>query len=133
MTIDPQPVIIIADVPPYNNYTLTCNATIPRDLIHLQVSFTIYRSSVIASANFTPVDDCVSIMFTGDRLCSYAVAFTEMANLPDAPERICSVELVYIDSETSEVISVARENASALLLVNGKYYNHIPLFVRTII
>ena len=61
-------------------------------------------------------------MFTGDRLCSYAVAFTEVANLSDAPERICAVELLYIDSETSEVISVARENASVLLLVNGKYY-----------
>lgn len=60
-------------------------------------------------------------MFTGDRLCSYAVAFTEVANLRDAPERICFVELLYIDSETSEVISVARENASVLLLVNGKY------------
>ena len=120
VTIDPQPVIVIANVPPYNNYTLTCNATIPRDLIHLQVSFSIYRSSVIASANFTPVDDCGSVMFTGDRLCSYAVAFTEVTNFPDAPERICSVELLYIDSETSDVISVARENASVLLLVNGK-------------
>lgn len=66
-------------------------------------------------------------MFTGDRLCSYAVAFTEMANLPDAPERICSVELLYIDSETSEVISVARENASVLLLVNSKYSTAISM------
>ena len=59
-------------------------------------------------------------MFTGDRLCSYAVAFTEMVNLPDAPDRICSVDLLYIDSETSQVISAAQENASVLLLVNGK-------------
>ena len=48
------------------------------------------------------------------------VAFTKVTNFPDAPERICSVELLYIDSETSDVISVARENASVLLLVNGK-------------
>ena len=120
MTVDPQPVIVIADVPPYNNYTLTCNATIPRDLIHLQVRFSIYRSSVIASANYTPVDDCGSVMFTGDRLCSYAVTFAEEVNLPDAPDRMCSVELLYVDSGTSEVISVARENASVLLLINSK-------------
>jgi hypothetical protein len=94
------------------------------------VSFTIYRSSVVASANFTPADDCVSIIFTGDRLCSYAVAFTEMANLPDAPERVCSVELLYIDSATSEVISVARENASAILLVNGKLFSTLSPYLK---
>ena len=59
-------------------------------------------------------------MFTGDRFCTYAVTFAEVANNPDAPRRICSVELLYIDSGTSEVISIARENASVLLLVNGE-------------
>ena len=121
VTIDPQPIIIIADIPPYNNYTLTCSATIPQDLVHLQARFNIYDAGAtfFFSANYTPVQDCQTVTSTGDRLCSYSVMVTETANL-DSPRRNCSVELSTIDRTTSRQITIAQEGASVLLLVNSK-------------
>ena len=121
--IDPQPTIIIASTPPYNNYTLTCSVIIPQDLIHLQTSFSIYSSSLLSSlnfsANYTPAQNCERIL--SDRLCSYTVMVTEDSIIPEQSQRICSVELFVMNSETSERISVGRGETSVLLRVNSEY------------
>ena len=127
MRIDPQPTIIIADSPPYNNYTLTCSATIPGDLVHLQTTFTVYGfpSLLNLSSNYTPTQDCQSIMFTRNRSCSYTVTATEDSSAPESV-RFCSVELFFLDNESQETVSVTRQIASVTLLVNGeclKYYS----------
>ena len=125
MSLDP---LIVADIPPYNNYSITCIATVPSDLLPLQLSFTITRlnqSDIIAqSSNLSTIEHC-STATTTARQCTYT-ATDRVLDMYSQRSRVivCSVVLFSfgtVGSPTLRLFKLNKEDDTSTLTVNGKY------------
>ena len=128
VALDPS---TVADIPPYNDYSITCSASVPYDLLPLQLSFTVQRvneSDIVArSSNYSTIEDCDATT-TMTRLCTFTAIDTVNAPL-SRPEGsrviVCSVELFssgkITPSQMERVFTLTRRESESPITVNGKH------------
>ena len=123
LAIEPQ---IVLDVPPYNNFTLTCIAMVPYDLLPLQLSFMIHnlnQSYVIAqSLNYSTIEDCE--VTTDSRLCVFSVdGAVQEDNSLNFREFVCLVDLfssaILGSPPVERLVTLTQAEYAESLIVNG--------------
>ena len=135
MTVVTDPsMIVIADVAPYNTYTITCNVSLPSDVTGLRVNITWQdaRSGEILTPNGTiTIETTTAIQIKSSRLYTSVLTITENVRGPTMLIRKCVAEVshVTVDDNGLEVGSfpIAVESNTTQVTVNGMYVSHILL------
>lgn len=114
--------VTIADIAPYNTYTITCNASLPRDVtgLRLDISWEDVVTGETLTANETITIETVLTQTRGVDVYSSVLRITETVRGDQVLNRRCVAEAVYVMLGMEvNTIPITMESATARVTMNG--------------